>query len=169
MATKLSGSVTPGSPPVYQTKPLQAHVDDSYKMRGKPAEPSVCRECGVVFHGGRWSWAAKPANAHDILCPACHRIRDAAPAGYLTLEGEFASGHRDDLRRVLRSVESKEKAEHPLQRIMEIREEQASIVVTTTDAHLVRSMGEALHRAYHGELDFKYGEDENMVRAHWKR
>lgn len=52
---------------------------------------------------------------------------------------------------------------------MKIREENASIVVTTTDIHLVRSIGTALHRAYHGELNFKYGADENMVRAHWKR
>ena len=169
MSTKSFGTSASGSPPVYPTKPLQAHVDDGYKMRGKPAEPSVCGECGVVFHGGRGSWAAKPANAHDILCPACHRIRDAAPAGYLTLEGKFVAEHRDDLRHVLHSVESKEKAEHPLQRIMEIKEGSETINVTTTDVHLVRAMGEALHRAYHGELEFKYGEDENMVRAHWKR
>lgn len=169
MSTKSSGTPTSGSPPVYQTKPLQAHVDDSYKMRGKPAEPSACRECGVIFHHGRWQWGAKPANAHDILCPACHRIHDVAPAGYLTLQGEFVAQHRDDIQHLLHSVESREKADHPLQRIMEISEADDMTTVTTTDVHLVRAMGEALHRAYHGELEFKYGADENMVRAHWKR
>ena len=168
MSTK-SSATTRGSPPVYQTRPLQAHVDDSYKLPGKPAEPSVCRECGVVFHHGRWSWEAKPAHAHAILCPACHRIRDAMPAGYFTLRGRFAAQHRDDIRHLLRNVESKQKAEHPLQRIMDISEADDTIIVTATDVHLVRAMGEALHRAYHGEIEFKYAEDENMVRAYWTR
>jgi len=169
MPKELSPNAAPGASPVYQTKPLQAHVDDSYKLRGKPAEPSVCSECGVVFQGGRWHWLPRPEKAHELICPACHRIRDGAAAGYLTLEGDFLAGHREEILNLARHMEKKEKADHPLQRIMNIAEEAGSVLVTTTDAHLARGIGEAIRHAYQGELDINYGEDENMIRLRWKR
>lgn len=169
MSKELTKSPTPGAQHVYQSKPLQEHVDDSYKMRGKPPEPSVCKECGAVFHDGRWRWLPKPAGAHEILCPACHRIRDGVAAGYLMLEGEFLAGHHEEILNLVRHMEKNEKAEHPLQRIMSITEEAGTVLVSTTDSHLARGIGEAIHHAYQGDLEFKYGAGENMIRVLWRR
>jgi len=41
--------------------------------------------------------------------------------------------------------------------------------VTTTDSHLARGIGEAIHGAFKGDLKVRYSRDENLVRAIWKR
>lgn len=48
-------------------------------------------------------------------------------------------------------------------------EKDGVIAVTTTDVHLARRIGEALHRAYQGQLDIKYSQDEYLVRVNWTR
>ena len=142
---------------------------DPYQAKGKYAEPARCSECGAVFHRGRWVWAEAPSGAHDALCPACHRIRDKLPAGTLTLAGAFVDSHRDELIRVARHEEEHEKAEHPLNRIMDVETTPGQIVMTTTDIHLPQRIGTALKRAYHGDLDVTYAKDQWSVRARWRR
>ena len=65
--------------------------------------------------------------------------------------------------------EELEKGEHPLHRIMDIRDEEDGLVITTTDIHLPRRLGEAVHHAYHGALDFHYEEEEYRLRVNWSR
>ena len=33
---------------------------DPYQAREKLSEPSVCRDCGAVYHQGRWQWIHGP-------------------------------------------------------------------------------------------------------------
>lgn len=159
----------PGAQPVYRNKPLVPHLDDSYKARGKIHEPSVCPQCGAVFQGGRWQWLPEPETPRHETCPACHRIRDDMPAGYVRLEGDFLAKHRTEIISVARNLEQKEKAQHPLQRIMKIADEDNAVVLTTTDSHLARDIGEAIRHAYQGDLELHYNPDENLARVHWKR
>jgi NMD protein affecting ribosome stability and mRNA decay len=162
-------ALPPGFRRVRRDRQIHELVHDSYKARSKPVEPTVCPDCGALFHGGRWQRLPAPAQAHRELCPACHRIRDRFPAGYVVLDGEFLAGHRDEVLHLLRHVESRESAEHPLQRIMDISREDGSTVVTTTDPHLARALGEAVHRAYRGKLEFHYNPEQNLLRVHWAR
>ena len=62
---------------------IQERVHDPYKARGKDDGPAECPQCLAVYDEGRWRWAAgRPkAGAEKELCPACHRINDAYPAG----------------------------------------------------------------------------------------
>jgi NMD protein affecting ribosome stability and mRNA decay len=169
MSKQIAKTAMPGVQPVYQSKPLQEHVDDSYKSRGKLPEPAICSQCGAVYQEGRWRWLPKPDQAHEVVCPACHRIRDAIAAGHVRLEGEFLAQHREEILNLVRHVEQHEKAGHPLQRIMAISDEDGAVLVTTTDVHLARGIGEAVRHAYQGNLELKYGHDENLVHVHWKR
>ena len=155
--------------PVYQNKPLRPHLDDSYKSRGKLHEPSVCPQCGAVFEGGRWQWLPEPKSPHRAMCPACHRIGDDMPAGYVRLEGDFLAQHRDEILAVVRNLQTKENARHPLQRVMKIADEDNAVIITTTDSHLARDIGEAIRHAYQGDLEVHYNPDENLARVHWKR
>jgi hypothetical protein len=41
--------------------------------------------------------------------------------------------------------------------------------VTTTDIHLARGIGDALHSAYKGELEYHYNKEENLLRVEWRR
>jgi NMD protein affecting ribosome stability and mRNA decay len=144
-------------------------VMDSYKAKGKLSEPTVCQDCGAVYHAGRWQWIEKPKDAHQTTCPACHRMRDHFPAGYVTMSGEFLAKHEDEIMRLIKHRELQEKAEHPMQRIMNIEKTKQGTLVTTTDVHLARGIGEALHHAYQGELEFHFNKDQNLLRVNWRR
>jgi len=148
--------------------PLES-VMDSYKAKGKLSEPTVCQDCGAVFQAGRWQWLPKPGNAHQTSCPACHRVRDHFPAGYVIMGGEFFTKHEREIMQLIQHREAQEKTEHPMQRIMAIEKSKLGTVVTTTDIHLARVIGEALHHAYRGELEFRYNPDQNLLRVNWIR
>lgn len=144
------------------------YLHDTYKSRGKLSEPTVCPQCGALFHKGRWTWRPRPAGAHEEICPACHRIRDDYPAGILELSGPFLETHKEEVLNAVRNQEAQAKREHPLCRIIKIDEKAEGIVITTTDTHLPRRIGETLWHAYHGELDLHYGQDPRLIRMTWR-
>jgi hypothetical protein len=149
---------------------IKERVHDPYKARSKLPEPTVCPKCQAVFHQGRWVWAEEvPATANQELCPACRRIRDRVPAGFLTLSGEFYQEHREEIINTVRNKEENEKAQHPLKRIMDIEEQNGETVITFTEIHLPRGIGEALNNAYQGELDYQYSDEVNILRVRWHR
>lgn len=69
----------------------------------------------------------------------------------------------------MKNAEETEKHEHPLSRIMSSETKAEGLVISTTDSHLPRRIGEALKRAYHGELELPYDKDEDFVRVIWTR
>jgi NMD protein affecting ribosome stability and mRNA decay len=143
---------------------------DSYGLRGKLPDPTVCSGCGAIYRDGRWSFAAAaPADAHRTRCPACRRIEDDYPAGIVRISGAFAAAHADEIRHLAHHVEEREKQEHALKRIMSIGTEGGDLLVKTTDAKLARGIGEALHHAYQGEVHYRMSEAENVLRVEWKR
>lgn len=145
---------------------------DAYRdSRHTPHEPTVCPDCGAVYQSGRWAWVdPAPDGAHSEACPACQRIRDQFPAGVITLEGAFLREHRDEIFGLVQNQEDAERAEHALHRIMGIDEGDDGVVtLATTDIHLPRRILEALHRAYEGEMEFQYGDDETSLRGRWAR
>lgn len=148
---------------------IQEDRHDTYQERCKWPEPTVCSECGAVFSEGRWSWWEVASDAHTIICPACQRIKDAYPAGLLELRGAFFDSHRQEINNLIRNIEEQEKGAHPMERIMAIAPEGDHVLVTTTGVHLARRIGEALHHAYQGDLDFAYGDAEKSIRVAWCR
>jgi hypothetical protein len=146
-------------------------VHDPYKTRLKLHDPTLCPDCGALFHKGRWSWPSTPppTDARRESCQACHRIRDDYPAGWVTPTGAFIAAHKDEIVHLARNIETVETAEHPLHRIMVIREEGGGIVITTTDIHVPRRIGEALKNAYHGTLDYHFEPEEYRLRVRWTR
>lgn len=156
-----------GFHPIRHDRLLQEQVHDAYKAKGKLPEPSVCPQCGAVFHKGRWQWISAPSGAHAATCPACNRMHDHFPAGFLTLKGDFVKSHRDEVMNLVHNEEKRERAEHPLKRIMAVEESGDDVLVTTTDIHLARSIGDALHHAYQGELAYHYNPEQNLLRVEW--
>ena len=155
--------------PVRRDRLVQENRHDAYKAKHKLPEPTVCPQCGAVFHEGRWQWIAPPVHALQARCAACRRIAEKLPAGYVSIEGQFARDHRDEVRNLVTHLETREKAEHPLQRIMAIEEQDDALMITTTDIHLARGIGEALEHAYKGELDFHYNKEQYLLRVRWRR
>jgi hypothetical protein len=90
---------------------VRAQKHDPYKAKGKLPEPSVCRQCKVVYHKGRWTWGQPPPGSHEVLCPACERIRDDAASGVLLMTGDFVASHRQEVLGLARNEEARVKAE----------------------------------------------------------
>lgn len=40
-------------------------------------------------------------------------------------------------------------------------------LITTTDIDLARALGEAIHHAYQGKLEFHYNEEEDLLSVSW--
>ena len=144
------------------------HILDPYQAQQKMQEPTACRQCGAVYHHGRWQWGQKPDNAHEDLCPACRRINEGLPAGIVTLHGATVQQRKEQIIGLARNEEAAEKGEHPLNRIASIEETEDGLVISTTDIHLPRRIGEALKRAFHGELDMHFDEAGYFVRVDWR-
>jgi hypothetical protein len=149
---------------------IKERIHDPYMTRTKLPEPSICPDCRVVFATGRWQWMREtPAEANEELCPACRRIRDKVPAGFLTLSGTFFNEHREEILNLLHNKVESEKRQHPMKRLMGMEEQEDKLVVTFTDVHLPRGVGEAIERAYEGDLDIHYEPEASIVRVTWER
>jgi len=154
---------------VTHERPLPEQHIDAYKASGKLAEPAVCPQCHAVYHKGRWQWLETPDAAHKEICPACHRINDNFPAGYVTLEGPYFEAHSEEILHMVQNHERHERLEHPLKRIIATEKQNGATIITTTDMHLARGIGEAIKHAFQGELELQYNPGENLVRAYWSR
>lgn len=162
-------ALSTGFHPIYRDRLLQEQAQDAYKIKGKLHEPSVCPTCKAVLQQGRWQWMAEPAGAMRHTCPACMRIHDHYPAGFVFLSGSFFEAHRDEIMLLAQSVEKHEREQDPLKRIMDMEKMEGSWLVTTTDIHLARMIGEAIHHTYQGELEFKFSERRKLLRVNWSR
>jgi hypothetical protein len=153
-----------------QDRLLQQDVHDPYFIKQKYPDPSVCEKCGVVFRKGAFEWVKPmPPNATRIICPACRRIADKFEGGTVVLEGGFLSQHKSDILNIITNTEKAEQTSRPLERIISLTDQGAKIEIQTTYEHIARRIGEAIHKAYKGELTIQYPEGEKYARIFWKR
>ena len=141
---------------------------DPYRAREKPRDPTVCRQCGAVYHAGRWRWGTVPDKARPALCPACRRIHDKLPAGIVSLHGPLAPPRLAEMLALARHQEQAERNEHPLNRIIDAVETAEVLTISTTDIHLARRIGEAVKRAFGGELRSDFDGNSYFVRVDWR-
>jgi hypothetical protein len=161
---------TPRPTPTHAREALAREpLNDSYRESAKPHAPAECPGCHASFRDGRWTWRKAASGSIAHKCPACARIEDDLPAGYVALKGRFLPAHRDEILAVVKAREERARAEHPLQRIMAVQPTPDGILVTTTDIHLARGIARAVHGAFKGELALRYSKAENLLRATWTR
>jgi NMD protein affecting ribosome stability and mRNA decay len=153
-----------------QDRRIRELEHDPYHSKLKLKGDAVCTECGVLFKDGRWQWGEPRPDWHKVVCPACQRIQERVPAGFLTLTDEFLRQHREEIEHLIHNIEHREKATHPMKRIMAFEDhEDGSLVVTFTEPHLARAAGTAIEDAYGGHVDIQYTEDEYLLRVYWSR
>lgn len=143
---------------------------DPYVEGRKYPEGIHCPECHAVYQGGRWVWPVKPVTSGEsFLCSACRRIRDNFPAGEVYLSGAYLSRHKKEIENLIQKIVKDAKERSSQKRIMEIRQENKGLCVRLTDDHLARHIGDAVYRAYKGDLQVKYSDEEKFVRLYWHR
>lgn len=132
-------------------------------------EPAICNKCNAIYTNGRWTWKTTEQVTTKTTCPACRRISDNYPAGYLEIKGNFFLLHSTDILNLVNNIERLEKTERPLERIITISESKDKTVITTTGIHIARRIGEALSRSYQGKYNFQYADGEKSIRVCWER
>lgn len=151
-------------------KGIKQRRHDTYKHREKLPEGTICTICGVVYAKGRWVWQYEGETTKETTCPACQRIRDRYPAGFITLSGEFFQENQEEIINLARNLEEQHKQAHPMQRIMRIhKKDSKTTLIETTGVHLARRIGDAISRAYQGEYSFQYADNYNRIRVEWQR
>lgn len=141
---------------------------DVYREKKKYKNPTRCPGCGALFTEGRWTWNETSLETFEAVCPACRRIEDNYPAGFVEIRGPFVEEHRAEIMHMIKNLERTESEEHPLERIMEIDTDNGSTSISTTGIHLPRRIGDSLKHAYQGDLEISY-DAENYIRVHWTR
>jgi hypothetical protein len=163
-------SVHPSSPsfqPGRHLEVLDEPVHDAQRDAERMASPAVCTECGAVYGDGHWSWTSAPSHAIQMRCPACRRVAEGRPAAHVTISGQFAQEHADEVTQLVRDVEHREKTAHALRRIMAITPNGDELEVSTTDVRLAQDICNALLDAFDGKLNVDYDEDERLLRMKW--
>lgn len=142
---------------------------DTYLGKNRLPAIQKCTECGSVFMNGRWTWKEIENHSVATMCPACRRINDNYPAGYIEIKGNFYKGHEKEISNLIRNTEKLEKNERPLERIISMIINKDKAHLTTTGIHIARRIGEALARSYQGNFSFKYLDGEKSIRVFWER
>jgi hypothetical protein len=142
---------------------------DPYLRIEKLPGGAFCKKCDAMVQEGRWTWDVPAEKGVETLCPACRRIEDKYPAGYLELEGPFLSENREEIMNLVRNVAQVERNDHPMERIMVIRKDGGTTHITTTGVHIARRLGDSLKRAYQGDLKIDYKDGEKGIRVSWSR
>ncbi|AIC20116.1 ATPase [Pseudomonas sp. SK3(2021)] len=155
-----------------KNKLFKPAIHDPYYLQ-RIEGSAICSQCGAVYQAGNWTWK-RPENTviHDaqtVTCPACRRTEDNMPAGTLRLSGGFLLKHRDEIVHLLENTEKKEKADHALERIINLSDATDELIVTTTGIHLANRLGHALVAAFKGHSDYQYSDDEYGVSVNWTR
>jgi hypothetical protein len=97
-------------------------------------------------------------------------IETGLVGGVLQLEGAFLVRHQAEIEQLLKTENARAAEDNPLGRIIKIvRTTPGRLTVTTTTEHLVERLGRAVHRAYHGTIDYGFSHGNKFARATWRR
>jgi hypothetical protein len=136
---------------------------DPYRPHGK-LYPAVCKRCGATEWQGRWRWDEPLPDLPRVVCPACERILDGAPAHVIELTGALPPWW-NEVRGMIGRVESGEVMEHPLERIMKVEVGDDRVRVATTGVHIARRLVAALVRRFRHGVRLSF--DDSCTTVDW--
>lgn len=149
---------------------------DPYISQAASEEIRICSECHAIYLCERWYLKhqvdperLRNQSVHFTICPACRKIRDRSPGGIVHLSGAFIDGHKEDILNLIRNESDRALTVNPLERIMDIVSNGVNYDVFTTNERLAQRIGKALHKAYSGNVSYKWSEDNKLVRVRWQR
>jgi len=172
MSTKVRGRGT-----IHTRRNLaEFNSNDPYAPRFAPEETAVCTQCHSLYERRHWFFdeeayfyaSAKP-DTHQVLCPACQKIRDNYAEGQITIRpSTFVSTHKDEILRIIRNEEVRAKGDNPLERIITMTETDAGLIITTTNEKLAQRIGRTLKSAHHGQTTYHWSEPKFLT-VEWQR
>jgi hypothetical protein len=155
---------------------LQEYDGDGYTPNGHYPDNTVCSRCGAVYQNQHWTLDEKrrdmllaAGTPNEVVCPGCKKIAERNPQGIVTLRGDYWPTHREEILNLIKNEEIRGIQTNPLERIMDIREEDGCLVIETTNEKLAQRIGRHVDRAHSGSLEFKWSGGNHLVRVEWER
>jgi len=159
-----------------KNKMLDVKIHDPYMNKNIYKDPTICPTCGLVYHNKMWRRdeelskqlrSVKGVEYKD--CPACRKIKDNYPLGVLIIKGEIINDEKrlTEVQNLIKHEVEKESVSNPLARIMRIDRFDDRIEISTTTESLATRIGKAVNKAYQGELEFVFSENEKFLRVIW--
>ena len=138
------------------------------------SEPAVCKECGAVYAGRRWTAGRSTSTnlraVQITLCPACKQQRTGEPRGFVFLDGDFFKLHGEEIEQLLRNEAKRAAEDNPLARAMEFkRGDGHKLTVCTTTEHLAQRLGHAVEKAFGGSVHYDFSHENKLARVSWRR
>lgn len=142
------------------------------------SEPEVCTECSSVYRNRRWVsptaiQTSKPLaweRMKETVCPACKAQAEGVPSGFVYLDGSFFAGHRKEIEHFLERESKRAAEDNPLARIMgRVLSDDGVLTVTTTTEHLAKRLGQALQKAFGGNVRYDFSHENKLARVYWRR
>jgi hypothetical protein len=134
--------------------------------------------CGAVYNKRRWIPAGAVNEETErgpwhlstlTVCPACKQKREGSPRGYLFATGAFLAAHPDEIVHLLQNEAGRAATDNPLGRIMSFQADESGVSVTTTTEHLAERLGQALEKAFGGEVRYDFSHENKLARVYWNR
>lgn len=138
-------------------------------------EPSICAICEAVYRNRRWVAASESAqqkerSAANTICPACKQSRSGEPGGFVFVDGTYFTNHQDEIENLLRNEAKRAAEDNVLARIIDwTRGDGHELTLKTTTEHLAQRLGHALHKAFHGKVNYDFSHENKLVRVNWLR
>jgi hypothetical protein len=150
-------------------------TDKSPPVSGEYAypEPAVCAGCGAVYVRKTWRLAgprrlvAPRQELERVSCPACRQVREGRAYGRVLLTGEWVAAHEDEVRRRIRSVESRGRHTQPERRLVGIALQGDGLEVTTTSQKLAHRITRELEKAFGGSTSYAWSDHDGSLWAMW--
>lgn len=104
------------------------------------------------------------------ICPACEQMRAGVPNGFVYVYGNFFATHCDEVEQLLRNEAARAGEDNPLARIMEWeRSDIDTLVLSTSTEHLAKRLGQALEKAFSGQVHYDFSHENKLARVRWHR
>ena len=176
-------------------KPLKAAVSrgagvgtgSKDRQHQKPEGMVLCGHCGAVYFDGHWhtspvlssilSKSKRPSAAEQELCLQCQWAKhgqDPRRGGFegeVTLDGLTDLEEKGEILKTVRNVGNHARERDPMDRIINIDDRGARVVITTTENQLAVALGKAVDAAYKGgKLTIVFSHKGDLpARVYWKR
>jgi len=140
---------------------------------------ALCAGCGAVNDGRRWS-SDRETRTHVLsgprtsvqvrICPRCRRRPAGLPKGFLHLDGPFVPANRGELEALLRNEVAQARREQPFSTMLAVEEDgRGGLIVTTSTEALAARLGDALARAFEGEIHYGFSHENRLSHVWWHR
>jgi NMD protein affecting ribosome stability and mRNA decay len=175
-ATNAAPTARNSSPHPARPRATIQDFDDPYLPDHHLPDDTLCSRCGAIYRTQRWTFDEARRNlllaatdAHQVVCPACRKVADRDPQGIVTLRGDYWPQHRQEILNLIRHEEERGLRTNPLERIIDMREEDGRLIIETTNEKLAQRIGRCIGRAHRGSLQYKWSQDNRLVRMEWER